>query len=118
MNEEQSKQEKGTMLYFYLQKGVSLLNEFKNLLMLIFAIYLSLKLTNWWWLIILFVSSLPILTLVGWYFNTYMAAVMEKLAIKHGTFYQIRQFTIIEESLAEQKQINEQLKEINEKLNK
>lgn len=103
-------QEKGARLYFFMQKGVGLLNEFKNLLLLIFGAYLSLKLTSWWWLIVMFLASLPILTLIGWYFNTYMAAVMEKLAIKHGTFFAIRQFTIIEETLKELREIKEILK--------
>jgi hypothetical protein len=104
-----NRETKGIKLYFYLQKGVSILNEFKNLFMLIFAVYFALKLTSIIWLVVMFLVSLPILVLIGWYVVNHMSKVIEWLSIRHGTHYQIRQFTLVEETVSELKKITKLL---------
>lgn len=97
-------------IYFYIQKGVSIVNEFKNLLMLIFGVYFALKLSSWWWLVLMFGGSMPILFLMGWVMVHRMSKVMEWLSIKHGTHYAIKQFAMQEEMLKQLKEINAKLK--------
>lgn len=105
-----SKETGGVKIYFYISKGVSIVNEFKNLFMLIFGLYFALKLSSWWWLVIMFLISLPILLLIGWVVVHKMAKIMEWLSIKHGTHYAIRQFTMQEEVLRNLEEINKKLK--------
>ena len=96
-------------LYFYCNTGLGLINNFRNVILCIFAAYIALKLDNYWYLIIMFLVSLPIITILGWYCVHYLNAVTEWLNIKYGTHYAKKQFALQEET-------RDLLKEIKDKL--
>lgn len=78
--------------YFYLNQGVNVLNQFRNLFLGIFAAYFALKLDNPWLLIAMFLPSLLILIGVGYYATHYLSKVQEWLSIRFSTHYARRQF--------------------------
>lgn len=97
-------------VYFYLNSGVSIINDFRNMGLGIFALYFALKLENPLWLVVMTLVSLPILTLMGYYNIHFISKVREQLSIRHGTHYGIKQFDyikrqteLLEEILYEQK---------------
>ncbi len=95
--------------YFYLNGGVNILNQFRNLFLGIFAIYFALKLDNPWLLIAMFLPSLVVLLLVGFYSTHYLSKTQEWLGIRFSTHYARRQFDFTQEQ-------NELLKEIRDHL--
>lgn len=96
--------------YFYLSNGLAILNEFRNLFLGIFAVYFTLKITSIPLLIAMFIISVIILTVVGYYVIHHVSKVREWLQIKFGTHYGVRSFDY-------QKGTYELLKEIKDKLN-
>ncbi len=97
--------------YFYIQKGLALLNELRYLIMGIFAIYMILKLDNILLMPVMFFCSLPVLISLGWLDVHHMAKIMEFLNIKYSTHYSKRNFEIQEEILEELKKINKETHE-------
>lgn len=73
--------------YFYVQRGLALLNEFRYLIMAIMAAYALLKLDNPLIMLMMFFVSLPILVFLGWLFTHKMAKVMDFLNIRYSTHY-------------------------------
>lgn len=63
--------------WFYLQKGLDLVNQFKYLAAGIFALYYTLKLNDYRFMVGLFVIAIPILTFVGWFYTHKMAKALE-----------------------------------------
>lgn len=63
--------------WYYLQKGLQLMNEFKYLIAGILAFYYTLKLESFWWIIILFVVAIPILVFVGYFHTHKMSKAIE-----------------------------------------
>lgn len=76
--------------WFYLENGLSILNEFRNLFLGIIAIYIALKLTNVLWMVIMFIPSLLILTALGYYSVHRIAKVREWVSMRFSTHYGIR----------------------------
>ncbi len=97
----------GLRIFFYLRSGLSILNEFKNLIMFVFGIYFTLKLDAWWWLLIMFMISLPILSIVGYLFVMRWNKLLEYFSVKDGTFYSVRNFQIQEEILTTLKELKD-----------
>lgn len=100
------KENKAIRYYFYCQRGLGVINDFRNVAFLIFAGYFALKLDNILWMGAMFLGSLPFLILIGWYSVHRMGNVIDWLNIKFSTHYGIRQFTLQEEILEELKTIN------------
>lgn len=73
--------------YFYSQRGLTLFNEFRYLFMLIFGIYITLKLTNPIWLIIMFSISLPLLILIGYIAVHHVGKVVDYLNVQYSTYW-------------------------------
>lgn len=96
--------------YFYLNSGLSIANNFRNLILGVFALYYTLKLTNPLWLLGMFLLSLPILAIVGYYNVHRMAKINEWLSMKFSTHYGIKQFTYIENQMKLLKEIRDLLK--------
>lgn len=78
--------------YSYLNGGLNVLNQFRNLLLGIFALYAFMKLDNILWLPVMLVPCLPILALLGWYQTHRMAKVLEWLGMRFSTHYGIKSF--------------------------
>ena len=96
-------------MYFYLNSGVSILNNFRNLGLGIFALYFSLKLTNPMWLLGMVLIAVPVLIVVGYYNVHKILKVSEQLSVKHGTHYSIKQFELIEKQVELLEKINKKL---------
>jgi len=117
INKEQSspfefadtKEGKGIQVFFYLRNGLSILNEFKNLIMFVFGVYFTLKLDSWVWLVVMFIVALPILAGIGYLFVKRWNKILEWISIRYGTHYAIKQFTIYEEILNTLKDINSKI---------
>lgn len=97
--------------YFYLSNGLAVVNEFRNLLLGIFGIYITLKLENPFIMVVLFAICLLILIPTGYVRVHHVSKVMEWLNVKYGSHYQIQNFDYVKAQY-------ELLKEINDKLDK
>ncbi len=73
--------------YFYLNAGLGELNNFRNLFLGIFAIYIALKLTNVIWMVILFIPSVVVLTFIGYYMIHRVSKVREWLSIRFSSYF-------------------------------
>ena len=98
-------------LYFYLNNGLGVVNDFRNLFLGLFALYYTLKLQNPWILLGLFLVSLPTLCIMG-YVNVHkVSKIKDWLNIKYGSHYGIEQFNLM-------KKMVELLEKQNENTNK
>lgn len=91
--------------YYYLEQGLNILNEFRNLFLGILGIYIALHLTNIVWMVIMFIPSIMVLTVAGYYSVHRISKVREWLNIRFGTHYGVTAFNF-------QREQNELLKEI------
>ena len=107
------RENKAIRYYFYSLRGMDFINSFRNLVLLIFAAYFSLKLESLWWIVGMFAVSVPLLIIFGWYSVHRMNKITDWLSIKFGTFYAVRQFSIYEEMLEELKKLNEKIDVLN-----
>lgn len=73
--------------YFYMQRGLALLNEFRYLIMAIFALYIMFKLDNPVLLIVMFLVAVPILVALGYLCVHHIAKVIEYLNIQYATYW-------------------------------
>jgi hypothetical protein len=96
--------------YFYSQRGLALFNEFRYVLMLIFGAYVLLKLDNPIWLVIMFLTSLPILVAVGWYQTHHMAKVMDWLGTQFASYWGRYSFDLQERQVKAIETILEEIK--------
>lgn len=95
--------------YYYINRGLDIVNQFRNLFLGFIAVYLGLHLTNIGWILVMFILSLPILTIVGWYNTHKVLKNSEYLATQFSTHFARSQFDLIKEQVEELKKINEQL---------
>ncbi len=91
--------------YYYLEQGLNILNEFRNLFLGIIALYIALHLTNFLWMALMFIPSIVALTIVGYFAVHRVAKVKEWVSLRFSTHYGIRSFDY-------QKGIYEKLDEI------
>ena len=98
-------------IYFYLNNGVGILNNFRNLFLGVFALYFTLKLTSPILLVAMFIIAIPILVVCGYYNVHHIAKLSEQLSTKFGTHYGIKQFELIEEQTKLLRKIEKLLKE-------
>ncbi len=96
--------------YFYLSNGLAILNEFRNLFLGIVAIYIALHMTNVWWMIIMFVPSVVILTLIGYYVVHKVSKMREWFGTRFSSHFGMKSFNYQEASYELLKEINENLK--------
>ncbi len=78
--------------YYYLNTGLNILNQFRNLLLGIFGLYVVLKLENPLLLVAMLVPSVIGLTIIGYYNVHRMNKVMEWVGLRFSSHYAIRQF--------------------------
>lgn len=98
-------------IYFYLNNGVGILNNFRNLFLGVFALYFTLKLASPILLVVMFIVAIPILVVCGYYNVHHIAKLSEQLSTKFGTFYGIKTYELAEEQVKLLKQIKKLLKE-------
>lgn len=98
-------QNRAIRYYFYLNAGLAIVNNFRNLFLAIIGIYIALHLEAWYLLIVMFVPSVIILTIIGYYVVHKVNKVQEFLSMRFGTHYGIKQFDL-------QKGIYDELKEM------
>lgn len=96
--------------YFYSQRGLALFNEFRYLFMLIFGIYITMKLTNPFWLVGMFTVSVPLLCVVGYVSVHHVSKVMDWLSIEFSTYWGRRSYTLLEDQVKHLKEIVDELK--------
>src|SRR3990167_8767674 len=82
--------------YFYLQRGMSVVNEFKYVLAGIFALYYALKLDNPLFIPLAALVVLPILTLSGYIYVHWIAKPIDWLNIEYATYWQRYSFQLQE----------------------
>lgn len=80
--------------YFYLMKGLDIVNSFRNLFLGVIALYIALKLENIMWAVIMFVASSVILTVAGWYNVHKVSKRHEWIGMRFSTHYGIRTFDL------------------------
>lgn len=73
--------------YYYTQRGLALLNEFRYIVMVILATYALLKLKNPWIMVGMFVVCIPVLIVLGWFGVHHMAKVIEYLNVQFSTHW-------------------------------
>lgn len=83
-------------IYFYVTSGQSVIDKFRYLIMGIFALYVMLKLDNFFLLFLMFVVALPVLFFLGYINVHYISKVQDRLNTEHGTHYAIKQFEFIQ----------------------
>lgn len=80
--------------YYYVQRGLDILNSFRNLFLVIFAAYFALKLDSYWVLVGMFIVSLAVLFIVGFYATHRVNRVLDWLGLRFATHYGIKQFNL------------------------
>jgi len=100
--------------YFYIQQGLTLLNEFRYLIMAVMATYALLKLENPWVMPLMFFISLPTLGAIGYISVHHIQKVMEWLNIEYTTHFSRYNIDLQEEQVRLQKEQLEVLKELKE----
>ena len=93
------KSNKAIRYYFYAKRGLALLNEFRYLIMAIFALYYTLRLSNPIYLILMFCVSLPVLIGFGYLCVHHMAKVIEFLNVEFSTHFRRYQIQLQEKTL-------------------
>lgn len=84
--------------YFYCSNGLTILNEFRNLFLAIFAVYIALKITNYWLIGGMFIVSLVVLTIMGYYVVHKVSKVREWLGTRFGSHFGMKTFNYAEEN--------------------
>ncbi len=97
--------------YYYLENGLNILNEFRNLFLGILAVYIALKLENILWAILMFIFGIIVLVVAGWYNVHKLAKMKEWLSMRFSTHFAIRSFDY-------QRGIYEEMKKIRDLLEK
>lgn len=97
-------------IYFYIEQGLNVLNLFRNLFLGIFGLYITLKLTNYSYLILMTVISMPILAIMGYYSVHKINKTKEWLNIKYSTHYAKKTFDYQEDMANTLQEINKKIK--------
>ncbi len=98
--------------YFYLNTGLGILNNFRNLFLGIFALYFTLHLTNPLILAALFIIGVIGLAILGYYNVHRMNKTLEWIGMRFSSHYAIRQFNYNSGQYEELKEIKELLKKL------
>ncbi len=97
-------------VYFYIEQGLNVLNLFRNLFLGIFGLYITLKLTNYMYLVAMTAISMPILAIMGYYSVHKINKTKEWLNIKFSTHYAKKTFDYQEDMVKSLQEINKKIK--------
>lgn len=101
---------KSIRIYFYSQRGLALFNEFRYLFMLIFGLYMLMKLSNPIWLAVMFFIASPVLVIFGWFQVHHMAKVINYLDVEFATFWTRYSFDLQKRTVTALEDINGKIK--------
>lgn len=104
--------------WFYLQRGLDLLNQFKYLIAGILAVYYMLKLDSYMVLAIIFVVSIPILTFCGWFYTHKMAKALEWTNMVFSSYFARYNIDMAEKNIENTSDTVTLLKEVRDLLKK
>ena len=88
---------KAIRYYYYVQNGLALLNEFRYLLMGIFACYYTLKLDNPLLIPLMFIVAIPVLGVIGYIAVMHIHKVIEYLNVQFTTTWSRYNYDLNEE---------------------
>lgn len=74
-------------IYYYLKEGLSVLNDWKYLVAGILAFYYALNLTDYRYMVMMFIVAIPILILLGYVWVRWVRKTMEWFSVKYTTHY-------------------------------
>lgn len=97
-------------MYFYLQRGLDVLNLFRNYLLALFAVYVGLHLTSLLWLGLFVIVSLVFLLIAGYYSVHHISKVTEFLSVRFGTHYSKETYSHVEQQTQLLTEIRDMLK--------
>lgn len=97
--------------WFYLKKGLDLINDFKYLLAGIIAFYYALKLESFWWLVFIFSVSIPVLVIVGWFYTHKMSRALEWTGMMFASYFSRYNIDMSEKTIELLEEIRNLLKE-------
>lgn len=100
---------KSIRYYFYTQRGLALLNEFRYLAMGIFALYFALEVDNILLIPIMFAVSIPALVILGWLSVHHIDKVVEFLQTQYATHFNRYNIELQEQQLEELRKANKLL---------
>lgn len=86
-------------VYFYINRGVQLVNEFKYVFAGILGIYYTLKLGSPLWIAVMLFLSIPFLAIIGWIAVNKMSKVLDWLGIEFGSYWARYQYTLMEKQV-------------------
>lgn len=101
---------KGIRLYFYLMRGLDVLNSFRNLFLGIGALYLAMHLDNLFYAALMFVVSSIILIAFGYYSVHKLSKVNEWLTMRFSTHFGMKTFNYTEKQTQLLEEILKELK--------
>lgn len=104
--EEYRKGHQFAKAYFYVQRGLSLVNDFRYLFAGVLAMYVLMKFDNLLWFVVMFSASIPVLILMGWFNVHKMAKVLDWLGIEYSTYFGKLSFTYQEKIIDELEKLN------------
>ncbi len=96
-------------LYFYCQRGLALINEFRYVIMTIFGLYMLLKLDNPLIMVVMFLIIVPVLIVLGWFQVHHMAKVMNWLDVEFASFWSRYGFELQERQVKALEEINSKI---------
>ena len=102
----------GVRAWFYLNKGLDLINQFKYLIAGILAIYYMFKLDSYVILMLIFIISIPILTFCGWFYTHKMAKALEWTGMVFSSYFSRYNIDMAEKNIEMTSEQIELLKEI------
>ena len=102
----------GIRAWFYLQRGLGMINEFKYLVAGILGIYFTLKLDSIPLLIVVFLGSIPLLIFVGFFQTHKMAKALEWTGMMFSSYFARHNVDLQEQQVlftGEQKKLLEEI---------
>lgn len=97
-------------MYFYVLKGMDILNQFRNLFFLIFGVYVAFKLSNIIWLVLMFCISIPLLLFAGYVSVHHIGKVVDWLSVRFATHYTNYTYELMELQISKLEEIIKELK--------
>ena len=103
-------------IYFYIERGLAMVNEFKYVIAGILALYFALELDNIILIPIIFLIVVPVLWLIGYIWITYAVKSMEWINIEYATFWTRYNYALQEKQLENLESLTEQITRLNDNL--